>query len=86
MDILFLALNAPVNSNNNKHWFSNNLSFWNVLFKSDLITQPVYDKMSADELVFGSQVINYKNAIFGVTDLNRRDVQTDSKDIRVFDC
>ena len=83
MDILFLALNAPFNSNKNKHWFSNNLSFWNVLYKAGLIAERINDKFSADEIVFGGQSINYKNLIYGVTDLNRKDVQTDSNNVKV---
>jgi len=82
MDILFVALNAPDVSNKNEHWFSYNLSFWNVLYKSGLITEPIFDKIKGDEKVFGSNAINFQNQIFGVTDLNRGIVQTDSSNIK----
>ena len=78
MDILFVALNAPEISNLNGHWLSRNLSFWNLLFDAKLITRPIFDKLTADEIVFGSQEINSNNWVFGVTDLNREIVQTNS--------
>lgn len=84
MDILFLALNAPEKSNANKHWFSGNLSFWNLLFRSELISKQIYDPLIGDEIVFGSNEINYMHWIYGVTDLNRRDVETDSSNVDVF--
>lgn len=83
MDILFVALNPPVNSNNNGHYFSNNLSFWNLLYKSDLITQPVKSKLTGDEEVFKSQSINFKNSIFGITDLVNEIVETNSSRVTV---
>lgn len=81
--LLFVALNAPVNSNNNAHWFSNNLSFWNLLYRSGIITSQINDKMKGDLKVFGDNSINYKNWNIGVTDLNRRDVETDSNKVSV---
>lgn len=83
MDILFVALNAPVNSNRNAHWFTNNLSFWNLLYRSGIITQEITNKLEGDIKVFGSNKINHKNQIIGVTDLNRRIVETDSKNVEV---
>lgn len=83
MDILFVALNAPENSNRNAHWFSNNLSFWNVLFRSGIITQQITNKLEGDEKVFGSNKINYKNWSIGVTDLNRRVVKTNSNNVEI---
>ncbi|PZD79656.1 hypothetical protein DNG35_01225 [Mesonia sp. K7] len=83
MDIFFVALNAPENSNRNAHWFSNNLSFWNVLYRSGIITQPIKNKLEGDIKVFGSNSINHLNWTIGVTDLNRRDVQTDSTYVSV---
>lgn len=83
MDVLFLALNPPVNSNNNGHYFSNNLSFWNVLYKSGLITQPVINKLSGDEEVFRKQNINYKKKVFGITDLVHDLVETNSNRVNV---
>ena len=76
MDILFLALNAPEISNRNGHWFSRNLRFWNLLYKSGLITERMEDKLLGDITVFGGQKINFQNRIYGVTDLNRDVVET----------
>lgn len=83
MDILFLALNPPVISNNNGHYFSNNLSFWNLLDNCDLITQPVASKLTGDDEVFKKQNINYKNAVYGITDLLHDKVETDSNLVSV---
>ena len=81
MDILFLSINAPEVSNQNAHWFSRNLSFWNLLYDASLITQRITCPLEGDEKVFGSADINFQNLIYGVTDLNRRDVETDSSKI-----
>ena len=83
MDILFVALNPPVNSNNNGHYFSNNLSFWNLLFNSKLITQPVISKLTGDEEVFRNNSINYNHAIYGITDLVHDVVETNSNKVKV---
>lgn len=83
MDILFVALNAPENSNRNAHWFTNNLSFWNLLFRSGIITQQITNKLEGDVKVFGDNKINYKNWSIGVTDLNRRVVETNSKNVEI---
>jgi hypothetical protein len=78
MDILFVALNAPDVSNTNRHWFSRNLSFWNLLFKAGIITQRIVDPLEGDEIVFDSTKINSGGIVIGVTDLNRDDVETKS--------
>ena len=83
IDILFLALNPPVNSNNNGHYFSNNLSFWNLLFNSELINNPVKSKLTGDEEVFHNNTLNYKNAIYGITDLVHDVVETNSNKVQV---
>lgn len=83
MDLLFVALNAPENSNRNAHWFSNNLSFWNLLHRTGIITHPISDKLEGDVKIFGDNTINYNNWNIGVTDLNRRDVETDSANVDV---
>lgn len=83
MDILFVALNPPVNSNNNGHYFSNNLSFWNLLFKSGLITDPIKNKLTGDEEVFRGNSINYNNAVYGITDLIHDFVETNSNKVQV---
>ena len=83
MDILFVALNPPVNSNNNGHYFSNNLSFWNLLFDSKLIVKPIENKLTGDDEVFKKNSINYKKAVFGITDLAHDVVETNSNKIQV---
>lgn len=81
MDILFVALNAPVNSNNNGHWFTNNLSFWNLLYRAGIITKPITDMLDGDEKVFGDTTINYINWTIGVTDLIGNVVETNSSKV-----
>lgn len=83
MDILFVALNPPKNSNSNGKYFSNNLSFWNVLYNSGLIIHPIYDKLKGEELVFHNNKINYQNAIYGITDLVHDVVETNSNKVKV---
>ena len=83
MDVLFVALNVPENSNRNAHWFTNNLSFWNLLFRSGIITKPILNKLEGDETVFGHTKINFKNWSIGVTDLNRNIVETNSKNVTI---
>ena len=84
MELLFVALNAPVNSNNNAHWFSNNLSFWNLLYRTGIIAVPIYNRLEGDLKVFGDNSINHKNWNIGVTDLNKRDVETNSNKVLYF--
>lgn len=81
MDLFFVALNAPETSNNNKHWFSRNLSFWNLLYEAGIITQKITNPLEGDEKVFGEGSINFNNWIIGVTDLNREVVQTNSQGV-----
>lgn len=81
MDLFFVALNAPEKSNNNGHWFSRNLSFWNVLFDAGIITGKITNALEGDVKVFGSSAINFNNWIIGVTDLNREVVQTNSQGV-----
>ena len=82
MDLLFVALNAPEVSNANAHWFSYNLSFWNLLFRAGLIRRTISDPKEGDVTVFGSSEINHKNWIIGVTDLNREVVATKSNQVK----
>jgi len=81
MDILFLALNAPDVSNGNGHWFTYNLSFWNLLYDAGIITEKISNKLVGDEKVFGATVINYNKMAIGVTDLDRVHVETNSKNV-----
>lgn len=61
LDILFVALNPPVQSNTNGHYFSGKQSiFFKQLYLSGLITKEI-DKAIADELVFEGNKYNYKN-------------------------
>jgi G:T/U-mismatch repair DNA glycosylase len=83
MDILFVALNPPKNSNSNGKYFSNNLSFWNVLYNSGLIIHPIYDKLKGEELVFHNNKINFQKAIYGITDLVHNVVETNSNKVKV---
>lgn len=85
MDILFVALNAPEKSNKNKHWFSGNLSFWNLLFKSGLITEQITKPACGDIKVFGSTGINFRHQFYGVTDLHNQLVQTNSSKVKTTD-
>lgn len=83
MDILFVALNPPVGSNDNGHYFSNNLSFWNLLYQSGLITKRVKSKLTGDDEVFRSNSLNYKNAVYGITDLVHDMIETNSNKVKV---
>lgn len=81
MDLLFVALNAPEVSNANSHWFSYNLSFWNLLFRAGVITQTISDPKQGDVTVFGGSEFNHKSWNIGVTDLNRDIVATISSQV-----
>lgn len=83
MDILFLALNAPKVSNANAHWFSRNLSFWNVLHRSGLISEVILIPTDGDIKVFKNNDINFKKWIYGVTDLNNEVVETNSNNVTI---
>ncbi len=83
MDILFLALNAPEVSNANEHWFSRNLSFWNLLYRTGLIILQVTLPTEGDTVVFGSNKINTEGMVYGVTDLNNEVVKTDSREVSI---
>ncbi|MFX4263148.1 uracil-DNA glycosylase family protein [Pelotomaculum propionicicum] len=83
LDILFIALNPPRQSNANGHYFSGrNSRFFKQLFKSGLITENL-NKLVADDLVFGGTKFNYKNKLFGVIDLKPRTEETNSNKVRV---
>jgi len=83
MDILFLALNPPETSNKNAHYFSNNMSFWNLLFSAGLITETVRSPLTGDDEVFRDKAINLKKSIYGVTDLCHDIVETNSNLVKV---
>ena len=83
MDILFVALNPPETSNSNGHYFSRNLSFWNLLYDSGLIKQRVKSQLTGDDEVFRHNNINYKNSVWGITDLVGDVVQTNSRRVKI---
>lgn len=83
LDLLFIALNPPKQSNSNGHYFSGKQSlFFKQLFESGLITTNL-NKSNADEMVFGSNKYNYYNKQFGVLDLVPSTVETNSNSVRV---
>lgn len=82
LDVLFVALNPPEQSNSNGHYFSGTGSrFFQLLHQSGLITKAV-PKENADEIVFGSTVVNHAGKEFGVVDLITGVVRTDSRKVR----
>jgi len=82
LDVLFVALNPPAQSNENGHYFSGkNSRFFHLVHLSGLITKPLAKEM-ADEIVFGSTVVNYRGSGFGVVDLVEHLVETDSSRVR----
>lgn len=83
LDILFIALNPPVQSNNNGHYFSGRQSlFFKQLYLSGLITENL-DKTTADDLVFGGNRYNYRSKNFGVIDLKPKVEETNSNKVKV---
>src|SRR5271165_5076860 len=82
LDVLFVALNPPTQSNANGHYFSGSGSrFFHVLYLSGLITKDL-PKATADEAVFGSTTVNHKECAFGVVDLVGDVVETNSGKVR----
>jgi G:T/U-mismatch repair DNA glycosylase len=82
LDVLFVALNPPTQSNDNGHYFSGRDSrFFHLLYLSGLITEDL-PKATADEIAFGLTSANYKGCAFGVVDLVDDLVQTNSGQVR----
>jgi hypothetical protein len=82
LDVLFLALNPPEQSNANGHYFSGtNSAFFKLLFQSGLISQAV-PKLEADDVVFGDTNVNHKGSEFGIMDLVEDFVMTHSGKVR----
>ena len=82
LDVLFVGLNPPYQSNFNAHYFSGKQSrFFYLLYLSGLTTVNV-DKSYADEKVFGDNLYNYKKSNFGVTDLIQHKVETNSSKVK----
>ncbi len=83
LDVLFVALNPPFRSNSNGHYFSGTYSrFYYLLWKSGLICNQV-NNLTADEIVFGGNDINYKRSNYGVIDLITDIVESNSNNVRV---
>jgi len=83
LDVLFIALNPPKQSNSNGHYFSGKTSrFFYLLHNSGLITQAV-DKSIADDEIFGNNTLNFKNSNFGVIDIVPNIVETKSSKVKV---
>lgn len=82
LDILFVGLNPPQQSNSNGHYFSGKQSrFFHLLFKSGLITANI-NKLIADERIFGQNDLNFFRSDFGVIDLVPDLVETDSNRVK----
>lgn len=82
LDVAFVALNPPEESNENGHYFSGrNSRFFHLLHISGLITRNV-TKLMADGIVFGGTSINHKHAAFGVVDLIEDRVETSSSHVQ----
>src|SRR5580658_183903 len=82
LDILFVALNPPTQSNDHGHYFSGGGSrLFHLLFLSGLITMDL-PKATADQTVFGSTSVNRNGCAFGVVDLVDDLVQTNSGKVR----
>jgi G:T/U-mismatch repair DNA glycosylase len=87
LHILFIGLNPAKGSSDNRHYFSVNQAFWNQLYDSGLISTKV-NKLIADEIVFGSNAINFNSWNYGITDLVTEYAESDSGKIKpeVTDC
>lgn len=81
LDILFVGLNPANTSSKKGHYFSTNSAFWNQLHLAGLITECV-NMDTADDIVFGSSDINYKNCQYGVTDLVNYLAESDSSKVK----
>jgi len=81
MDILFVGLNPAKRSHSKRHYFSVNQAFWDQLYRSELLTQEV-DKNYADGRVFGGSIYNYGNWNYGIVDLVRNKVESNSRKIK----
>lgn len=82
LDLLFVGLNPPEQSNANGHYFSGERSrFFDLLYRSGLISTAVA-KGHADEIVFGGTAVNYQQREYGVVDLAPNFVMTNSSKVR----
>lgn len=82
LDVLFVALNPAKQSNDRGHYFSGSRSrFFDLLHESGLITRRV-DRGTADDVVFGTTAVNHRGAAFGVVDLIRDVVDSNSNNVK----
>lgn len=82
LDVLFVALNPPEQSNANGHYFSGKGSrFFHLLYLSGLLISDV-PKNAADDMVFGSTAVTVGGLEFGVVDLMEEVVETSSARVR----
>jgi len=82
LDVLFVGLNPPRQSNANGHYYSGSASrFFKLLYLSGLITRAI-PRAEADETVFGTEAINYRNCAYGVVDLVDNLVETNGSLVR----
>lgn len=85
LDILFIALNPPKQSSNNGHYFSGKQSlFFDLLYESGLTIKYI-DKTIADDIIFGSNSLNYKHALYGILDLIPDIIETNSSKVKISD-
>jgi len=81
LQILFVGLNPAKGSNDNRHYFSVNQAFWNQLYDAGLIIEKV-DKFVADNIVFGSNDVNFRGWSYGITDLITDIAESDSGKVK----
>lgn len=85
LDVLFVGLNPATASAERQHYFSTTAHFWNRLYDSGLITRALrcrnFDGY-ADDLVFGQTTYNAHNWSYGITDLMRTVVETNSQKVK----
>ena len=85
MDVLFVGLNPATASAERQHYFSTTGHFWYRLYDSGLITRALGCSNVdgyADELVFGQTTYNAHNWSYGITDLVRTVVETNSRNVK----
>jgi hypothetical protein len=54
-----------------------------LIYNSELIIKPVKNKLTGDVEVFRHNTLNFKNAVFGITDLVHDVVETNSNKVKI---
>lgn len=80
LHILFVGLNPAKESSDNGHYFSVRSNFWDQLYEAGLISEKV-GKDEADDIVFGSDDINFRGWTYGITDLMTDIAESDSGEV-----